>query len=352
MLSPESQTQAARTIEKDYRSPRSSGRTLSQFLATIKRRSLPEDWGVFVFVGVLAIISLDQHREIHINEVVGRHYIYFLAYLLVFLTLSGVGIPKLIKTIRHWIPIIICTFVFGNLGDTVHRLNPYDKDYLLNKIDTMLFLGVNPSLWLDRHAMYPWLVNILQSMYTSYYLFGPLTAAILFFKRKWWGFRTFMLAWIFASYAGFLGYVAVPALGPRYHLVDQYENHIDGGDTVIFAQGIRRVIDRWESNKRDAFPSLHVTLILIPLLVAFKHVRKLFWIMLPFAAGILLSTVYCRYHYVIDVITGAILAMVALWIAPHINRWWERHVVRGSYDELFPDLGQMIPVWQHLSAEK
>ncbi|KPL07254.1 hypothetical protein AMJ86_05050, partial [bacterium SM23_57] len=200
-------------------------------LTNIWRRSLPEDWGVFVFVAILVIIALGQRRSIHVNEVVGRHYIYFLAYLLVFLTLAGVGIPKLIKTIRHWIPIIICTFVFGNLGDTIHRLNPHDKDYMLNQWDIVMFLGINPSLWLDRHAMWPWLINFMQSMYTTYYLFGPLTAAVLFFRRRWKGFRTFMLAWVFASYVGFLGYVAVPALGPRYYLVDQYENHIDRGHT-------------------------------------------------------------------------------------------------------------------------
>ena len=316
------------------------------FFQNIWRRSLPEDWGVFLFVAILVVIALGQRRDLHVNEVVGRHYIYFLLYLLIFLALTGAGIPKLIKTIRHWIPIIICTFVFGNLGDTVHRLNPYDQDYLLDKIDLAMFLGVNPSLWLDRYAMFPWLVTFMQSMYTTYYLVGPLTAAVLFFRRKWQGFRTFMVAWVLASYVGFLGYVAVPALGPRYYLVEQYQNHIDRGTEVSFAKELRRVIDRWETNKRDVFPSLHTTLALIPLLVAFRYERKLYYLLLPFVTGILLSTVYCRYHYVVDVLAGIILAGIALWIAPKINRWWERTVLKGSFDSLFPDLSSMSPFWR------
>jgi membrane-associated phospholipid phosphatase len=321
-------------------------------VGNIWRRTLPEDWGVFLFVAILVVIALFQRRHIHVNEVVGRHYIYFLFYLLVFLSLSRVGIPKLIKTIRHWIPIIICTFVFGNLGDTIHRLNPHDKDSLLDKIDTWMFLGVNPALWLDQHAMFPWLMDLMQSMYTTYYLFGPLTAAILFLRRRWRGIRTFMLAWVLASYVGFLGYVAVPALGPRYYLVHEYQHHIDRGTEVPFTQELRRVIDRWESNKRDVFPSLHTALTLIPLLVAWRYERKLFWLLMPFATGILLSTVYCRYHYVIDVIAGIALAGGALWAAPRINRWWERSIIRGSFDDLFPDLSKMISFWNRIFRKK
>ena len=313
---------------------------------------MPEDWGVFLFVAILVVIALGQRRDIHVNEVVGRHYIYFLLYLLIFLALTGAGIPKLIKTIRHWIPIIICTFVFGNLGDTVHRLNPYDQDYLLDKIDMAMFFRVNPSLWLDRYAMFPWLVTFMQSMYTTYYLVGPLTAAVLFFRRKWQGFRTFMVAWVLASYVGFLGYVAVPALGPRYYLVEQYQNHIDRGTEISFAKELRRVIDRWETNKRDVFPSLHTALALIPLLVAFRYERKLYYLLLPFVTGILLSTVYCRYHYVVDVLAGIILAGIALWIAPKINRWWERMVLKGSFEPLFPDLSSRSPIWKRLSVKR
>ena len=321
-------------------------------VSNIWRRTLPEDWGVFLFVAILVVIALFQRRNIHVNEVVGRHYIYFLLYLLIFLTLSGVGIPKLIKTIRHWIPIIICTFVFGNLGDTIHRLNPHDQDLLLDKIDMWMFFGVNPALWLDRYAMFPWLVNLMQSMYTTYYLFGPLAAAVLFLRRRWGGIRTFMLAWVLASYVGFLGYVAVPALGPRYYLVHEFQHHIDRGNEVPFAQEIRRVIDRWESNKRDVFPSLHTALTLIPLLVAWRHERKLFWLLMPFATGILLSTVYCRYHYVVDIIAGIALAGGALWAAPRINHWWERRILRGSFDDLFPDLSKMTSFWHRIFRKK
>jgi membrane-associated phospholipid phosphatase len=48
------------------------------------------------------------------------------------------------------------------------------------------------------------------------------------------------------------------------------------------------------------------------LIVAWRRLRWLFWVLLPVATLLVLSTVYCRYHYVVDVIAGIVLAFATV----------------------------------------
>jgi len=48
------------------------------------------------------------------------------------------------------------------------------------------------------------------------------------------------------------------------------------------------------------------------LLEAARRSKKTFWWFLPFAVGLVMATVYCRYHYVADVLAGLVLAFAAV----------------------------------------
>jgi membrane-associated phospholipid phosphatase len=53
-----------------------------------------------------------------------------------------------------------------------------------------------------------------------------------------------------------------------------------------------------------------------------RDARRLFWLYLPIALGLFLSTMYLRVHYATDVAAGFATAAIALYAAPKINRWW------------------------------
>jgi hypothetical protein len=42
--------------------------------------------------------------------------------------------------------------------------------------------------------------------------------------------------------------------------------------------------------------------------LAYRFERRLFWRLLPISIGLIFSTVYLRYHYVMDLAAGALLA--------------------------------------------
>jgi membrane-associated phospholipid phosphatase len=47
--------------------------------------------------------------------------------------------------------------------------------------------------------------------------------------------------------------------------------------------------------------------------------RKLFGVLLPVVTALIFSTVYLRYHYVIDVIAGIALTVLTIFLAPKLR---------------------------------
>jgi membrane-associated phospholipid phosphatase len=48
--------------------------------------------------------------------------------------------------------------------------------------------------------------------------------------------------------------------------------------------------------------------------------RVLFRVLVPAVSALIISTVYLRYHYVVDVIAGILLAMLTILISPQAKR--------------------------------
>ncbi len=91
---------------------------------------------------------------------------------------------------------------------------------------------------------------------------------------------------------------------------------------------VQQTLDGLEHNKTDAFPSGHTAVALVSLFYAGKfRERVLFGILVPCVAALIVSTVYLRYHYVIDVIAGIALAAVTIFIAP-----WAQRMFAGHFD--------------------
>ncbi|MCX7958423.1 MAG: phosphatase PAP2 family protein [Deltaproteobacteria bacterium] len=137
-------------------------------------------------------------------------------------------------------------------------------------------------------------------------------------------FREVALSFVICVVAGFIGYVTVPAVGPRYFLADEYTIPLTGYITEAGARAWNSI----ESVKRDCFPSLHTAMSTITL-VYFYRFRKfyrfgrtIFYIALPLVVSLWISTVYLRYHWVVDVFAGWILALICVSLSPVFIRWY------------------------------
>jgi membrane-associated phospholipid phosphatase len=207
--------------------------------------------------------------------------------------------------------VIACVVViFDGLGPLIRAVSPVDRDFELMAFDRWL-LGVDPTVALEKLAT-PLLSDVLTVFYALYY-FHPIVLGTLVFlddrarPEQERDFNRYAFVMVFVFFVSYTGYFLVPAVGPRFTVAH-------GGPLPRGA--VSRVIDDTlnglESNKRDCFPSGHTMVVTAVALEALRRSRKTFWFFLPFAIGLVIATVYCRYHYVSDVLAGLALAFVAV----------------------------------------
>ncbi len=188
------------------------------------------------------------------------------------------------------------------------NLNRYDE--ALANIDFAMF-GVHPTVWIEQWNR-PWLTDLFYSLYIFYFPM-PLFILVWLYKRQ----RFIDLdksVWILmlTYYGAYVGYFIVPAAGPRFYepLMHLQKTNLDG---LVLAVPIRTFINFMGPNKLDAFPSLHAGISFTTLLLMGKFNRRMFWIFVPIITGIMIALVYCRYHYVIDMIAGITWSSISFY---------------------------------------
>ncbi len=204
-------------------------------------------------------------------------------------------------------PVISVLIIFDSLGPVVHNINPHDIDYLLIRLDYVIF-GCYPTILMER-IMNSVLTDVLQVAYSTYYFLPIILGVVLKIKKKNEEFEKTLFLILLCFYLSYVGYILFPALGPRYAMDHLHEKTLGG---FLVSKPIQEILDLLEGVKRDAFPSGHTGIALTVLFLAYRYVRGLSWIMLPAVTLLIFATVYLRYHYAVDVIGGVLLAVVTI----------------------------------------
>jgi membrane-associated phospholipid phosphatase len=226
--------------------------------------------------------------------------------------------------LRNWYHLISIPLAFRELHYLVHPINPKDLDPLFVQWDLALF-GAHPTVWIERW-MHPWVTEYLQIVYSSFYFLPVILGVLLWRRQNWEGFRTTMVGVVTAFYLSYLGYFLFPALGPRFEIAHLQTAPLEG---LWLTQPIRNALDHLELIQRDAFPSGHTGVSLLVLYYARRFLPQSFLPFLVVVASLGFSTVYLRYHYVVDVLAGVILAVASGWLAQMLRGRIEGKAARG-----------------------
>ena len=130
-------------------------------------------------------------------------------------------------------------------------------------------------------------------------------------------------------------YIFLPVVGPQFYfqavgieeirqghfpvLGTYFSSHTEMLPPPGWADGLfsRLVAMAHEAGERPtaAFPSSHIGISTLLLLLARRHAPKLLYVLVPLWALLCCATVYIQAHYVVDAIAGLISAPLALWAA-------------------------------------
>ena len=212
--------------------------------------------------------------------------------------------------------VITVLLIFNSLGALIAGIHATTLDTRLIAVDLAIF-GVHPTVWMER-LINPLLTGLLQIAYISYYFIPVSLGFVLIARGRFREFEEVLFGILLCFYLSYIGYLLVPAIGPRFTL-----SHLQTVDLQIspFIATIQDALNALEKNKTDAFPSGHTAVSLMTLYYAWKErEKKLFAVLIPLVTGLIISTVYLRYHYVIDVIAGLALTGLTIALAPGVRR--------------------------------
>lgn len=206
------------------------------------------------------------------------------------------------------------------------RLFP-NLDYLFAQADLWLF-GCQPSITFSQWLPSQIWSELFNMGYFSYYPLIALTIlAPLFTKRTDFERTAFIVVTAFFMY--YLIYLFLPVAGPQYYfhavgepmilnghfpqIGDYFNYHTELAPAPGNGGFFRDLVDATqESGERPtaAFPSSHVGMSTVLMILLWNNRKYLFLLALPFYFFLCCATVYIQAHYLIDVIGGLATALI------------------------------------------
>jgi membrane-associated phospholipid phosphatase len=214
---------------------------------------------------------------------------------------------------RHWYPLPYVALCYKEMAILIPSVRHTNADQWLASLDHRLW-GVNPTVWLEGIENRP-LTEFLQLVYTVFVPVVLLIAWLIWKRGRYADFRYYAFLIALGFLASYIGYLIVPARGPRFLLSNLQNKPLRG---LWLFDGMQTALDRLESAHYDCFPSGHTELTILAWWSSRQISSCLFWLYFSYTLGIIFATVYLRYHYTIDLLAGALLAFVLVVEAPAI----------------------------------
>jgi len=211
------------------------------------------------------------------------------------------------RLVRHLYPPVLFIFMYMQTGVINHMVFTGFLDPWFQRLEAGLF-GVQPAVVLAQWFPQPWLSEYLHFAYFSYYLmiFGM---GLFLFLRRWpAAFNDYMFTACATMYTCYLLFILLPVVGARSFILDDVPG--SGPFTALM-----QLIYRHGEIDGAAFPSSHVALAVVVLYYGWRYARPSVWWLGPLVVSLMVATVYCRYHYAVDVLGGLALAaaLIPLW---------------------------------------
>jgi hypothetical protein len=260
---------------------------------------------------------------------VGVHYLFPLAGVLAWGLCASLNgrrdmIPVFIVALPSYIIVLLVHF---HLKLWAPQLHPTSYDEQFWRIDQLARPLVNFCEW-SRAALLP-AIPYEANLYMLGFI-GMFYVSFCFFAlRRPEAFRRLFIAALFMQGLGGLSYLAMPALGPFLYepamspFARASQHHMLSVHHMIVAGGAPWLSDHGAENLMaglGAMPSLHTGSSFLFLWFAYRYARVLlapFSLMFGFIA---ITAVANRWHYLIDLPAGIVLALVCIHLSGRLTR--------------------------------
>jgi len=238
---------------------------------------------------------------------------------------------RFLSLLRAFYPMILYGFLYNETHALDKMFYPGYLDGYFIDLDQRLF-GTQLSRTLMQTFPYVWVSEVFYLSYFSYYVMVLLVGLALYLqdKRRFFQYITVVS---FVFYVCYLTYAFLPVQGP---------NSADDGIALSgqlasvgpravpeamrsgpFYRLMLKIYDMSERGGGAAFPSSHVAVALTTLWFTWSYLKKARLVHMAAVIMLCLSTVYCGYHYAVDVFGGLVTAAVLAPLGVIVHRKWD-----------------------------
>jgi membrane-associated phospholipid phosphatase len=197
------------------------------------------------------------------------------------------------------------------------------NDQAVIDLEQSLF-GVQPTIWIQRFIT-PWLTEWMSFCYVFYVPIYPLLGAIIYYKRGEREMEDYLFYLGFAIILCTIGSTLFPVAGPMRKIGELYDIPLRGYIFTAVGEFIRNHIHV----PGGAFPSIHCAAASIMWWIAYRYSRVSFYFLTPVILSLYISTVYGRFHYLIDVIAGIAIALLTMALGHVLIKEWNRVTLKA-----------------------
>jgi membrane-associated phospholipid phosphatase len=249
--------------------------------------------GTYLFLG---INQLDQ-ITFHLMARIGILTVIF------FITRVTMDNQRIMKLLRNFYPLLILPFFYSET-DYYNNLLFNNLDPLLINLEKLLF-NTQLSLRFPEAIPQPWFSEMMHGAYFSYYLMTLGIPLLIYLKKPGkFNFVMFIITFSFCSY--YILFFLFPSTGPQFYFPKTQQVVPEG---YLFQKIMHFILEVAET-ETGAFPSSHVGLGTVFLILIYKYFKKFSWMFFLLYILLILSTIYIKAHYAIDTLAGIITGIL------------------------------------------
>lgn len=271
------------------------------WLKSFVERLKPVDITTFIYLFVTTALMLIFPSEL---SGLGLHLLLRLLIIAFVVTLIQYkGESKLMHFSRDMYPMLLLMFFYPET-DFLNNIFFNNLDPWFAGAEQKLW-GCQPSLVFSQLMPWRWFAELMHFAYFSYYiLIFALMLWIYYKNRKVFDYAGNIIYTSF--YLFYVLFIVIPVAGPQFYYTGA-EGSVPQG--YVFGS-LMKLIHHFGEGPTAAFPSSHVGIMVVMWWLCYRFAKPLLPYFVAVGIVLILSTVYLKAHYLIDVLAGFIVAPV------------------------------------------
>jgi len=230
---------------------------------------------------------------------------------------------------RHFYPLLLYAFLYRESEQLNLMFVTRYLDSVFITVEEWIF-GFQPAVIFMNAVPHPVVSEFFYMSYFSYYVMIAVVGLALYFRKRE-AFWHYLAVLSFVFYVCFLAFIFLPVAGPpafymeipRFvdqHRLPYYPLEFPPGAISGPFFHLMAILYRAFESGGGAFPSSHVAAALCVLFFSWRYLPRVRFLILAGTIALSVATVYCRYHYAVDVLAGAATAAVLIPIGEWLYR--------------------------------